>query len=118
MVTQDTRRIFTKIKNKLEKYIYKDFILYDILDTYYICEQYNTYISKSIKYCNDLWYVLDFKTNLWKNVKEVQPYFLKILRIGLLLSKNQVCPIKKLKKIPNSITNSIPFTFEFLFLNF
>ena len=77
IITYDT------IKNKLEKYIYKDFILYDILDTYSICEQYNTYISKSIKYCNDLWYVLDFKTNLWKNVKEVQPYFLKILRIGL-----------------------------------
>ena len=82
IVTYDT------IKNKLEKYIYKDFILYDILDTYYICEQYNTYISKSIKYCNDLWYVLDFKTNLWKNVKEVQPYFLKILRIGLSNGKS------------------------------
>ena len=77
IVTYDT------IKNQLEKYIYKDFILYDILDTYYICEQYNTYISKSIKYCNDLWFVLDRNTNLWKNVKEVQPYFLKILRIGL-----------------------------------
>ena len=74
---------YDNIKNKLEKYIYKDFILYDILDTYYICEQYNTYISKSIKYCNDLWFVLDRYTNLWKNVKEVQPYFLKILRIGL-----------------------------------
>ena len=82
IVTYDT------IKNKLEKYIYKDFILYDILDTYYICEQYNTYISKSIKYCNDLWYVLDSKTNLWKNVKEVQPYFLKILRIGLSNGKS------------------------------
>ena len=74
---------YDNIKHKLEKYIYKDFILYDILDTYYICEQYNTYISKSIKYCNDLWFVLDRNTNLWKNVKEVQPYFLKILRIGL-----------------------------------
>jgi len=79
---------YDNIKNKLEKYIYKDFILYDVLDTYYICEQYNNYISKSIKYCNDLWYVLDFKTNLWKNVKEVQPYFLKILRIGLSNGKS------------------------------
>ena len=79
---------YDDIKKKLEKYIYKKFQLYDVSDTYNICEKYNSYISKTIKYCNDLWYVLDNKTNLWKNVKEVQPYFLKILRIGLNNAKD------------------------------
>ena len=74
---------YDDIKNKLEKHIYKNFTLYDVSDTYNICEKYYKYISRTIKYCNDLWYILDSKTNLWKNVKEVQPYFLRILRIGL-----------------------------------
>ena len=78
---------YDDIKSKLEKHIYKDFQLYDISDTYYICEKYNKYIKKTIKYCNDLWYVLDNNTNLWKCVKEVQPYFIKILRIGLTNKK-------------------------------
>tara|TARA_R110000824_G_scaffold64670_6_gene168963 strand:- start:334 stop:2676 length:2343 start_codon:yes stop_codon:yes gene_type:complete len=74
---------YDDIKNKLEKHIYKNFTLYDVCDTYGLCEKYYKYISRTIKYCNDLWYILDSKTNLWKCVKEVQPYFLKILRIGL-----------------------------------
>lgn len=76
------------LNQKLEQYFYKDFKLYDISDTYYICEKFNKYISKTIKYCKDLWYVLDTSDNLWKIVKEPQPYILKILRIGLTNQKN------------------------------
>lgn len=84
----DEEITYNDIKKKLDKYIYKKFQLYDVTDTYSICEKYNLYISKTIKYCKDLWYVLDNKTNLWKNVKEPQPYFLKILRIGLNNAKD------------------------------
>lgn len=79
---------YDDIKNKLEKHIYKNFTLYDVSDTYGLCEKYYKYISRTIKYCKDLWYILDSKTNLWKCVKEVQPYFLKILRIGLQNGKD------------------------------
>ena len=79
---------YDDIKNKLEKHIYKNFTLYDVSDTYGLCEKYYKYISRTIKYCNDLWYILDSKSNLWKCVKEVQPYFLKILRIGLKNAKD------------------------------
>ena len=79
---------YDDIKNKLEKHIYKNFTLYDVSDTYGLCEKYYKYISRTIKYCNDLWYILDSKSNLWKCVKEVQPYFLRILRIGLKNGKD------------------------------
>jgi phage/plasmid-associated DNA primase len=79
---------YDDIKNKLEKHIYKNFTLYDVSDTYGLCEKYYKYISRTIKYCKDLWYILDSKTNLWKCVKEVQPYFLEILRIGLKNGKD------------------------------
>ena len=79
---------YDDIQNKLEKHIYKNFTLYDVSETYGLCEKYYKYISRTIKYCNDLWYILDSKTNLWKCVKEVQPYFLKILRIGLQNGKD------------------------------
>ena len=37
---------YDDIKNKLEKHIYKNFTLYDVCDTYGLCEKYYKYISQ------------------------------------------------------------------------
>lgn len=82
------------IEDKLNKYLedkqksymnnlYKNFQLKNCSTSYGVCEVSAPYISNTIKYCFDKWYVLD-EDNLWKEKKEPLPHITKILRRGLL----------------------------------
>ncbi len=82
------------IEDKLNKYLedkqksymnnlYKNFQLKNCSTSYGVCEVSAPYLSNTIKYCFDKWYVLD-EDNLWKEKKEPLPHITKILRRGLL----------------------------------
>ena len=82
------------IEDKLNKYLedkqksymynlYKNFQLKNCSTSYSVCEVSAPYLSHTIKYCLDKWYVLD-ENNLWREKKEPLPHITKILRRGLV----------------------------------
>ena len=79
-------KLNTHLQTKQKVYLdnlYENFQLKNCSTSYGVCEVSTQYISHTIKFCSDKWYVLD-ENNLWKEKKEPLPYITKILRRGLL----------------------------------
>jgi len=83
---------FAEIDEKLHDHLYGKFkiSIFNLKTSSELAEKASPYLKHTIRYCNEKWFVLDSKTKLWDITKEPLYYFIKILKIGLNKSRDDL----------------------------